>query len=153
MDQTVREAASDAVAARLPRPDRELCGSIPMMTVTGVPFCPAMGLGLFYPACATAARRFAAIFNDNRISEGFAIALGRVGTVLLPRLPCERQWMLPTKHQVGCMRPADKSLSAQNGDPRHQSAPPPKRRRFDSHRASIAALSGQFRGQSVPRGA
>ncbi|MGW4126103.1 hypothetical protein [Nocardia sp. NPDC004711] len=78
-----------------PEPIRELCGSIPMMKVTGVRFWLAMGLDLFNRACATAARRFAAAFNDTCISEGFAVIVDRVDTVLLPRLPCERRWMLP----------------------------------------------------------
>ncbi|MGV9823872.1 hypothetical protein [Nocardia xishanensis] len=51
-------------------------------------------LDLFYRACVTAARRFTAAFNQTHVTD-LAVVLGRTGPLLLPRLPCERNWVIP----------------------------------------------------------
>ncbi|MGW6425095.1 hypothetical protein ACWF82_20670 [Nocardia sp. NPDC055053] len=49
---------------------------------------------LFYEACTSAARRFTAAFNATHTN---ANAILRASTVALslPRLPCERNWVIP----------------------------------------------------------
>ncbi|MGW6700001.1 hypothetical protein [Nocardia sp. NPDC055049] len=49
---------------------------------------------LFYEACTSAAHRFTTAFNATHANGN---ATMRVGTaaLLLPRLPCERNWVIP----------------------------------------------------------
>ncbi|TCJ97658.1 hypothetical protein [Nocardia alba] len=51
-------------------------------------------LDLFYEACASAARRFIIAFNAEH-ANGNATVRGRTDALLLPRLPCERNWVIP----------------------------------------------------------
>ncbi|MGW0324694.1 hypothetical protein [Nocardia sp. NPDC003183] len=49
---------------------------------------------LFYEACISAARRFTAAFNATH-ANGNAILRASTTALLLPRLPCERNWVIP----------------------------------------------------------
>lgn len=51
-------------------------------------------LDLFYEACTSAARRFIAAFNATH-DNGSAIMRASTTGLLLPRLPCERNWVIP----------------------------------------------------------
>ncbi|MFE7721891.1 hypothetical protein ACFU44_22930 [Nocardia rhizosphaerihabitans] len=51
-------------------------------------------LDLFYEACISAARRFTAAFNATH-ANGKAIVRASTAALLLPRLPCERNWVIP----------------------------------------------------------
>ncbi|MEU3010189.1 hypothetical protein [Nocardia asteroides] len=51
-------------------------------------------LDLFYEACISAARRFSAAFNATH-PDGNATLRARTAAMLLPRLPCERNWVIP----------------------------------------------------------
>lgn len=48
----------------------------------------------FYEACASAARRFVTAFNATH-TNGNAIVRASTAALLLPRLPCERNWVIP----------------------------------------------------------
>ncbi|MFF2085397.1 hypothetical protein ACFVVM_16595 [Nocardia sp. NPDC058176] len=49
---------------------------------------------LFYQACTSAAHRFITAFNATH-SNGEAIPRASTTALLLPRLPCERNWVIP----------------------------------------------------------
>ncbi|MEV6213331.1 hypothetical protein [Nocardia sp. NPDC051833] len=51
-------------------------------------------LDLFYEACTSAARRFVASFNATH-ADAVATTLADTAALLLPRLPCERNWTIP----------------------------------------------------------
>ena len=51
-------------------------------------------LDLFYRAYATAARRFAHCFNTTH-AEDTVTVIYAVTAEPLPRLPCERNWLVP----------------------------------------------------------
>lgn len=48
----------------------------------------------FYEACAGAAHRFVAAFNATH-PNGNAVLRAGTAALLLPRLPCERNWVIP----------------------------------------------------------
>ncbi|MFD3427351.1 hypothetical protein [Nocardia fluminea] len=52
------------------------------------------GLDLFYEACASAADRFATAFNATH-ADDHAIMRAATAALLLPRLPGERNWVIP----------------------------------------------------------
>lgn len=51
-------------------------------------------LDLFYEACVSAARRFTAAFNADH-ADGNATMRASTMALSLPRLPCERNWVIP----------------------------------------------------------
>ncbi len=51
-------------------------------------------LDLFYEACISAAQRFTDAFNATH-TNGNATTRARTVALLLPRLPCERNWLGP----------------------------------------------------------
>ncbi|MFE7722992.1 hypothetical protein ACFU44_28620 [Nocardia rhizosphaerihabitans] len=51
-------------------------------------------LDLFYEACVSAACRFVAAFNATH-TNAVATMLADTAALLVPRLPCERNWVIP----------------------------------------------------------
>ncbi|MGW0330222.1 hypothetical protein [Nocardia sp. NPDC003183] len=51
-------------------------------------------LDLLYEACASAACRFVAAFNATH-TNAIATVCADTAALLLPRLPCERNWVIP----------------------------------------------------------
>ncbi|MFC8383589.1 MULTISPECIES: hypothetical protein [unclassified Nocardia] len=51
-------------------------------------------LDLFYEACVSAASRFVAAFNASH-TNAIATMCADTAALLLPRLPCERNWVIP----------------------------------------------------------
>ncbi|MFC9664008.1 hypothetical protein ACFVJ5_27550 [Nocardia sp. NPDC127606] len=51
-------------------------------------------LDLFYEACVSAACRFVVAFNATH-TDGIATMCADTAALLLPRLPCERNWVIP----------------------------------------------------------
>ncbi|MFD5179308.1 hypothetical protein ACFWM1_26110 [Nocardia sp. NPDC058379] len=51
-------------------------------------------LDLFYEACVSAACRFVAAFNATH-TNAVATLLADTAALLLPRLPCEQNWVIP----------------------------------------------------------